>query len=74
MPVSWDELDGLVPSSITITNALERLGERDPWQEQMAEPQPIPHELVAEGQAVPAPRVEAMHEGRRRARARKSSS
>lgn len=74
MPVDWDELDDVVPSTITITNAVERLGGRDPWQEQMAAAQPVPKPLIAEGHAVPAPRVEAMHEGRRRARARTSSS
>ena len=68
-PVSWDELDDLVPSSITIRNALERLGDTDPWADQMPAPQAIPAALVDEGQSFPAPRVQAMHEGRRRARA-----
>ena len=67
-PMSWDELDGLVPASITIRNALERLGggDADPWAAQMPAPQALPAELVAEGQALPAPRVAAMHEGKRR--------
>lgn len=73
-PVAWEELDDIVPSAITIANAVDRLGARDPWAEQMPGAQRIPAELVDEGKAVPAPRVQAMHEGRRRARARRSSS
>jgi DNA ligase D-like protein (predicted polymerase) len=73
-PVSWDELDDLVPSSITIRNALARLGDDDPWAAQMPAPQALPAALVEEGRSLPAARVEAMHEGRRRAaRAKKSS-
>ena len=70
-PVSWDELDDLVPSSITIRNALARLGDADPWAAQMPAPQTLPGALVSEGHAVPIPRVAAMHEGKRRARAKK---
>lgn len=73
-PVSWDDLDDLVPSSITIRNAVELLGTRDPWAEQMPAAQAIPPELLEEGRALPVPRVEAMHEGRRRARARRAPS
>ncbi|HUP87514.1 MAG TPA: non-homologous end-joining DNA ligase [Acidimicrobiales bacterium] len=74
-PVTWEELADLVPSSITIRNALDRLGDEDPWADQMPSPQTLPAELVEEGRSVAAPRVEAMHEGRRRAaRARKKPS
>ena len=73
-PVSWDELDDLVPSSITIRNALARLGDADPWAEQMPAPQTLPSELVEEGRSTAPGRVEAMHEGRRRARAKRSSA
>ena len=72
-PVSWDELDDLVPSSITIRNALERLGDDDPWAAQMPAPQVVPPELATEGHAVPIPRVAAMHEGKQRARAKKQA-
>ena len=72
LPVSWDEVDDLVPSSITIRNALDVLDGRDPWAEQMPAPQVLPSELVDEGRGLPPGRVEAMHEGRRRARAKKS--
>ncbi|HMC04396.1 MAG TPA: ATP-dependent DNA ligase, partial [Actinomycetota bacterium] len=33
--------------------------------------QALPPDLVEEGRAIPAARVQAMHEGRRRARARR---
>jgi DNA ligase D len=69
-PVGWDDLDGLVPSSITIRNALDRLGDGDPWAEQMPAPQALPPDLVEQGRSVPGGRVEAMHEGKRRARAK----
>jgi hypothetical protein len=38
----------------------------------MPEPQPLPADLVAEGHAIPVARVQAMHEGKRRARARRT--
>ncbi len=69
-PVAWDDLDDITPGDFTIHNALDLLGGGDPWAEQMPEPQDVPAELVAEGHGVPAGRVEAMHEGKRRARAR----
>jgi hypothetical protein len=40
----------------------------------MPEPQTLPAGLVEEGGAIPVGRVQAMHEGKRRARARKSQS
>lgn len=73
-PVSWDEVDGIVPSSVTIKNALDLLGDGDPWAEQMPGPQAIPAELIEQGRQLPPARVQAMHEGRRRARAKKSPS
>ncbi len=72
-PVSWDDLDDITPADFTIHTALDRLGEADPWAEQMAEPQTLRAALVEEGGALPGGRVAAMHEGKRRARARRSS-
>jgi DNA ligase D len=72
-PVSWDELDGVKPTDFTILNALDRLGDRDPWADALPEPQPLPADLVAEGHAIPVARVAAMHEGKRRARAQRSA-
>jgi hypothetical protein len=37
----------------------------------MPEPQLLPADLVEEGRAIPIARVQAMHEGKRRARARR---
>jgi bifunctional non-homologous end joining protein LigD len=68
-PVGWDDLDGVTPADFTIHNALEQLGDRDPWAEHMPEPQHLSDDLIAEGHAIPVARVQAMHEGKRRARA-----
>jgi hypothetical protein len=38
----------------------------------MPAPQVLPADLVAEGRAIPVARVQAMHEGKRRARARRA--
>jgi hypothetical protein len=39
----------------------------------MPAPQQLDADLVAEGHAIPVARVQAMHEGKRRARARRDS-
>jgi DNA primase len=71
-PVTWDELDQVSPSDFTIHTALDVLGDRNPWAEAMPPPQALPDELVAEGREIAPGRVEAMHEGKRRARARRA--
>jgi hypothetical protein len=40
----------------------------------MPRPQKLSADLVAEGHEIPIARVQAMHEGKRRARARRSES
>jgi DNA ligase D-like protein (predicted polymerase) len=72
-PVGWDHLDEAVPSDFTIHTAIEALDGRDPWADEMPEPQTLPADLIAEGHEIPAGRVQAMHEGKRRARARRES-
>ena len=72
-PVNWDDLDSVDPKDFTVLTALEHLGDRDPWAEQMPEPQPLSAALVEEGAAIPVGRVAAMHEGKRRARARRAA-
>ncbi|MGH3243226.1 MAG: ATP-dependent DNA ligase, partial [Spirillospora sp.] len=72
-PVPWDELDGVTPGAFTVRNAAGLLGDRDPWAELMPPPQRLPDDLVAEGHTIPIARVQAMHEGKRRARARRNS-
>ncbi len=70
-PVTWDELDHVVPGELTIRTAPALLADGDLWQERMPEPQLLPADLVEEGRAIPIARVQAMHEGKRRARARR---
>ncbi len=70
-PVTWDELDRVVPGEFTIRSVPALLADRDPWHERMPEPQLLPTDLVEEGRAIPIARVQAMHEGKRRARARR---
>jgi hypothetical protein len=62
-------LDGVTPSDFTIRTAPDLLGDADRWAENMPEPQSLPDDLVTEGHEITVPRVEAMHEGKRRARA-----
>jgi DNA ligase D len=70
-PVSWGELDEISPRDFTIHTAVDALSKGDPWVEEMPAPQALPVSLVEEGHAIPVARVQAMHEGKRRARARK---
>lgn len=72
-PVDWREIDSVTPRDFTVHTALAALGDRDPWAELMPSPQPLPDELVEEGRAIPIARVQAMHEGKRRARARREA-
>ena len=63
--------EAATPSDFTIHTALDRLGDGDPWAAELPGPQSIPAELVAEGHTIQPGRVQAMHEGKRRARARR---
>ena len=69
-PVGWDALDDVMPADFTVTNAAGLLDGADPWAATMPAPQDLPADLVAEGHALPIPRVAAMHEGKRRKRER----
>lgn len=73
-PVAWADLDRVVPGDFTLTGAVGLLAGGDPWAEMMPEPQHLPADLVEEGRAIPVARVQAMHEGKRRARARRSTA
>jgi DNA ligase D-like protein (predicted polymerase) len=73
-PVPWQELDRVHPNDFTIRNVAELLAGQDPWVELMPDPQRLDRELIEEGNAIPVARVQAMHEGRRRARARRADS
>jgi bifunctional non-homologous end joining protein LigD len=72
-PVRWDELDDVTPADFTIHTAAALLGEADPWAGQMPKPQQLARDLIAEGHAIPGARVQALHEGKRRANARRTS-
>ncbi len=69
-PVAWDDLDRVAPADFTIHTAARHLAEGNPWVDQMPAPQRLNADLVEEGRAIPIARVVAMHEGKRRARAR----
>jgi hypothetical protein len=60
-----------VPADFTVHTALGHLGKADPWEERMPRRQALPANLVEEGRAIPVARVQAMHEGKRRARERR---
>ncbi|KGI67537.1 ATP-dependent DNA ligase [Mycolicibacterium rufum] len=70
-PVAWSDLDRVTPTDFTIRTAVALLDGRDPWAEAMPGPQRLPDELIAQGRTIPVARVAAMHEGKRRARARR---
>ena len=67
-PVDWDALDDVVPSAITVTTA--PLDAVPDWSAALGDPRPLPPELIEEGHTIPVARVAAMHEGKRRKRAR----
>ena len=73
-PVGWEELDRVTPGEFTVHSVVPLIGERDRWAEQMPKPQRLDPDLVEEGREIPIARVQAMHEGRRRARSSKSST
>jgi DNA ligase D-like protein (predicted polymerase) len=71
-PVDWSELSAVTPTAFTVHTAVDALGGRDPWADSMPAPQRLPDELVEHGRTIPVARVAAMHEGKRRARARRT--
>lgn len=71
-PVGWDDLDGIEPGLFTVGTAVEALRVRPSWADLLPEPQRLDAGLVEEGQGIPIARVQAMHEGKRRARARRA--
>jgi len=73
-PIEWSDLDRVSPGDFTVRTALRALGDRDPWAATMPAPQRLPEDLIAQGRAIPVARVAAMHEGKRRARARRDQS
>ncbi|MDQ1734375.1 MAG: bifunctional non-ous end joining protein LigD [Pseudonocardiales bacterium] len=73
-PLAWDELDSVVPGDFTVHTAPDLIARGNPWADRMPEPQLLPADLLEEGRLVPIARVQAMHEGKRRARARRDAA
>ena len=71
-PLRWDDLDGVVPGDFTVHTAPGLVAGQDGWAVQLPAPQVLDAALVEEGHAIPVARVQAMHEGKRRARARRN--
>jgi DNA ligase D-like protein (predicted polymerase) len=69
-PVAWDDLDRVLPADFTVHTATQLMTGSDPWVELMPAPQQLNPDLVEEGRAIPVARVQALHEGKRRARSR----
>jgi bifunctional non-homologous end joining protein LigD len=70
-PVSWDDLDRVTPTDFTIHTVPSLLRDGNPWADDLPEPQALPADLIEEGRGIPVARVQAMHEGKRRAVARR---
>jgi bifunctional non-homologous end joining protein LigD len=71
-PLRWNDIDSVTPADFTLRTAPNLLGDDDPWATEMPAPQALPADLIAEGHTIPIARVQAMHEGKRRARARRT--
>ena len=72
-PLAWDDLADASPADFTIATVTRLLGDADPWTTLMPPPQVLPRGLIEEGHTIPVARVAAMHEGKRRARARRAA-
>ncbi|WFE57774.1 ATP-dependent DNA ligase [Micromonospora sp. WMMD712] len=72
-PVGWDDLGAVAPADFTVRTVPALVADRDPWAGLLPPPQRLPDDLVEQGRGIPVARVQAMHEGRRRARARRAA-
>ncbi len=73
-PVDWADLADVTPADFTVHTAVDALAGRDPWADSMPSPQRLPSDLIEHGRTIPVARVAAMHEGKRRARARRQKA
>lgn len=73
-PLTWSELESIAPADFTVHTALDALAGRPSWTESMPAPQRLPTDLIEHGRTIPVARVAAMHEGKRRKRARREAS
>jgi bifunctional non-homologous end joining protein LigD len=71
-PVPWDSLDDIAPADFTVHTAVAQLARSNSWSVEMPDPQALSGGLIEEGHAIPLGRVQAMHEGKRRARSHRS--
>ncbi|WP_067688652.1 DNA polymerase domain-containing protein [Nocardia jejuensis] len=72
-PVAWADLPSVTPADFTIRTAPKLLADNNSWVQEMPTPQSLPDDLLAEGHTIPVARVQAMHEGKRRARTRRKA-
>lgn len=70
-PLDWSDLDRVSPTDFTVHTAIDALPGQDPWAS-LPPPQRLPNDLIEHGRTIPVARVAAMHEGKRRARARRA--
>lgn len=73
-PLDWSDLDRVNPADFTVHTAIDALAGRDSWAESMPAAQRLPSDLIEQGRSIPVARVAAMHEGKRRARARRAEN
>jgi len=73
-PLAWEDLDRVAPADFTLHTAARLIGDGDPWADHMPPQQPLNSNLIEEGRAIPVARVQAMHEGKRRMRTRRSDA
>jgi bifunctional non-homologous end joining protein LigD len=71
-PVAWEDLDRVQPADFTVHSAPGLVAGRGPWLGDLPEQQ-LSRELIEEGHKIPIARVHAMHEGKRRAQARRAA-
>ncbi|HET9059231.1 MAG TPA: hypothetical protein VFN61_04865 [Acidimicrobiales bacterium] len=71
-PVPWEDLDRVEPAQFDLSSLDLYADQARTWADGMPGPQHLPTDLVEEGLGIPAPRVAAMQEGRRRARGRQA--
>ncbi|AQA01241.1 ATP-dependent DNA ligase [Mycobacterium sp. MS1601] len=70
-PLAWSDLERVNPGDFTVRTAVDALDGHDPWAECMPAAQQLPTDLIEQGHTIPVARVAAMHEGKRRAKARR---
>src|SRR5262249_44282566 len=71
-PVPWDGLDRVARADFTVHTAAPLIAGGHSWADLLPEPQALSSDLIDEGRAIPVARVQAMHEGKRRASSRRA--